>query len=223
MIQWAILIALALGGGMAHAQEETPQFLLVVRERLRVGSEDAYNENELRLAAACATFECPHPYLALASLGKPTEVWWLNAFGSAQERDGLDDAYARNELLMAVLVPLGKRKEDFRDVPTTIRMTYRSDLGSRSGLRIAGARFLVVSVVADQSELSASVFQSSDGEWFKIAPAPTRAVADEVATQFGSGAMILAVQPQWSFPAETWVQADPDFWRSRAAAQDHRE
>jgi hypothetical protein len=208
---------------MAHAQEETPQFLLIVREWLRAGSEDAYNDNELRLAAACATFKCPHPYLALASLSKPTEVWWLNLFGSAQERDGLDDAYQRNEPLMAVLVPLGKRKEDFRDALTTIRMTYRPDLSSRSGLRIAGARFLVVSVIADQNELSASVFQASNGEWFKIAPAPTRAVADEVATRFGSGAVILAVQPQWSFPAQTWVQADPDFWRSRPATEDRRE
>ena len=204
---------------MAHAQDETPQVLLVVRERLRAGSEDAYNQNELRLAAACATFKCPHPYLALSSLSTPAEVWWLNAFASSQERDGLDEAYARNQPLMAVLVPLGKRKEELRDVPTTIRMTYRSDLGSGAGLRIAGARFLVVSTVADQRELSASVFQSSAGEWFDLAPAPTRAAADEVATRFGPRAMMLAVQPQWSFPAETWVQADPDFWRAKAIAR----
>jgi hypothetical protein len=95
-------------------QEETPLFLLIVRERLRPGCEEAYDTNEVRLAAVCAKLQCPHPYLALASTAGPKEVWWLNAFASQEERDGLDAAYARNEPLMAAMRPLGKRKEDFR-------------------------------------------------------------------------------------------------------------
>ena len=219
----AILVGVMLGGCMVPAQEETPQFLLIVREWLRPGSDAAYNKNELQLATACATLECPHPYLALASVAKAREVWWLNAFASAEERDGLDDAYARNKPLMAALVPLGKRKEDFREALTTIRTTYRSDLGGRSGLRIAGARFLIVSSTKSQGASSGSMFESSDGEWFKIAPAPTRAMAEEIAEQFGSEAMILAIQPQWSFPAETWVQADPDFWSASPVVRNRRD
>ena len=99
-----------------------PQFLLIVRELLRPGNEAAYDANELKIAAACATLKCPHPYLALVSADNPREVWWLNAFASSEERDGLDAAYARNEQLMAALAPLGKRKEDFRSAVSTIRV-----------------------------------------------------------------------------------------------------
>jgi len=168
----------------------------LVRESLRAGSVDAYNENELRLAAACATLGCPHPYLALANTARPTEIWWLNAFASPQERDGLAEAYARNEALMAVLVPLGKRKEDFRESLTTIRLTHRADLDGRSGLRVAGARFLVISTTTDQGQSAGSVFQSGDGERFRIASASTPASAEEAAAQFGAGAIRLAGVPQ---------------------------
>ena len=199
---------------VVNTQEDTPQFLLIVREWLRPGSEAAYNENELGLATACATLKCPHPYLALVSVENAREVWWLSTFASVEERDSLNDAYARNEPLMAALVPLGKRKEDFREAVTTIQTTFRSDAGGRAALRIAGARFLVVSTAKDEGASSGSVFESSLGDWFTIVPAPTRAVAEEIVVHFGSGATILAVQPRWSFPAETWIRADPELWRS---------
>ena len=76
------------------SQEHTPQLLLIVREQLRPGTEDDYAENELQIAAACARFECPHPYLALASQAEPVEVWWLNAFASEEEKDQVGAAYA---------------------------------------------------------------------------------------------------------------------------------
>ncbi len=87
------------------------QFLLIVRERLRPAMEAAYDENEVQLATVCATLNCPHPYIALATVAGPTEVWWLNAFASREERDGLEACYARNERLMAALQPLAQRKE----------------------------------------------------------------------------------------------------------------
>jgi hypothetical protein len=219
MIRQAILVTAVLGGCVVNTQEDTPQFLSIVREWLRPGIESAYNKNELQLATACATLKCPHPYLALVSVENAREVWWLNAFASADERDGLDDAYARNEPLMAVLVPLGTRKEDFREAITTVRTTLRAEVSGGVGLTIAGARFVVVSATKDQGTSSGSVFESSDGDWFRMASAPTRAVAEEIAAHFGSGATILAVQPQWSFPAETWIRADPELWRSSLAAR----
>ena len=86
--------------------------------------------------------KCPHPYLALSSVKGPTEVWWLNAFTSPEERDDLEAAYARNEPLMAVMRPLGKRKEDFRESFTSTMTRYRQDLSGGAQLRIAGTRFL---------------------------------------------------------------------------------
>jgi hypothetical protein len=217
------LVTAVLGGCAVNTQEDGPQFLLIVREWLRPGSEAAYHENELQLAAACATFNCPHPYLALVSVDNAREVWWLNAFASAEERDVLNDAYARNEPLMAARVPLGRRKEDFREAVTTIQTTYRSDVSGHAGLVIAGAHFLVVSATKNRNASSGSVFESSNGDWFRIAPASTRATAEKIAVQFGSGATILAVQPQWSLPDETWIGADPEFWRSSPAARSQRE
>jgi hypothetical protein len=203
-----------------ETQEQAPQFLLIVRERLRPGSEEAYNQNELQLAAACAKFNCPHPYVSLVPVDgpEPKQVWWLNAFESAEERDGLGAAYARNESLMAALTPLGKRKEDFREAVTTTFAEYRPELSIGAQWRIAGARFLVIGSKPDQRGSPASVFESSDGKRFVMAAATTRDAAEATAAQFGVGAMILAVRPQWSFPDKAWIDADPGFWKSSPGA-----
>jgi hypothetical protein len=216
LVVWMVIL---LGGCAVQTQEETPLFLLIVRERLRTGSEEAYDKNELRLAAVCARLKCPHPYLALASATGPKEVWWLNAFGSQEERDGLDAAYARNEPLMAEMRPLGKRKEDFREAFTSTMTSYRRDLSGDSVLRIAGARFMVIDTTQDKGRGAGAVFEASDGKRFVISSANTRAAAEDLAVRSGSGAKILAVQPQWSFPAGAWIKADPMFWQTSPVAQ----
>ena len=199
-------------------REENTEFLLIVRERLRPGSEEAYDKNELQLAEVCARLKCPHPYLALASVAGPKEVWWLNAFASQEERDGLDAAYARNEPLMVEMRPLGKRKEDFRETFTSTKTVYRRDMSGGAILRIAGARFLVIDTNEDKRAAGA-VFESADGERFVIASASNRGVAEDLAARSGPGAVILAIQPQWSFPTEAWIEADPEFWHSSVVAR----
>jgi hypothetical protein len=120
---------------------------------------------------------------------------------------------------MAALVPIGKRKDDFRESLTTTSTAQRLDLGGGTGLRIAGARLFVISTKKDQIGPSVAVFESAAGERFTIVPASTSAIAEDVARGLGFGATILAVQPQWSFPDETWVHADPDFWDPSPAAR----
>ena len=210
---------LVVGGCAVETQEATPQFLLIVRERLRPGSDEPYDKNELQLAAVCATLKCPHPYLALASVAGPKEVWWFNAFTSREERDGLEPAYARNEPLMAAMRPLGKRKEDFREAFTSTMREYRRDLSGGALLRITGARFFIISTSQDGGGSAGAVFASSDGELFVIASANDRAAADDIAARSRPEAMILAVQPQWSFPAKAWIDADPEFWNGNLAAR----
>jgi hypothetical protein len=208
------LSAILLAGFAVQTQEETPLFLLIVRERVRPGSEEAYDRNELQLAAVCARLKCPHPYLALASAHSPEEVWWLNAFASQEERDGLEAAYARNEPLMAEMRPLGKRKEDLRETLTSIMTSYRRDLSGNAALRIAGARFLVIDSPSYKGATAGAVFESSAGKRFVIASANTRADAEGLAALVGPGATILDVRPRWSFPAEAWIEADPQFWQA---------
>lgn len=203
--------------------DDEPRFLLIARERLRPGSADAYNENEIQIATACAALNGPHPYLALVSLAGPTEVWWVNAFASAEECDGLGEAYARNELLMTTIVPLGKRKEDFRETFTATALTRRQNVDRAAGLQIAGARYFIVSPMNDVNiSGSAAIFDDPDGQSFTIATAASRAGADEAAGRFDPTATVLAVRPEWSFPSEAWVRSDPGFWSSSPAARIRR-
>jgi hypothetical protein len=190
-----------------------PQFLLFVRERLRAGVEAAYDGNERLIAAACATLGCPHPYLALVPTGEPREVWWLNAAASDAEKDGLGAAYASNTPLMAALGPLGKRKQDFRETLTSDLLTYRSGLSHGAGLRLAGARFLILSAPPDDASSPVAVYVSGGGDRLAVRTAGAGDSAGELAARLGATALVLAVQPRWSFPAEDWVAADPDFWR----------
>lgn len=203
-------------------QDSAPQFLLIVRERLRRGMEEAYGKNELKIAAACATLKCPHPYLALAPVAGPKEVWWLNAFASQEEKNQLESAYARNEPLMGKLRPLGKRKEGFREALTTTFMEYRPDLSGGAALRLVGARFLVININQDEREAAGAVFESSDGERFVVASADSHAAAERIALRAGPRSIMLAVQPQWSFPADAWIAADPVFWSSNPVARNRR-
>jgi hypothetical protein len=207
---------------MNAMEERTPQFLLIARERLRPGSEKAYGKNELQIATACATLGCPHPYLALATIAAPVEVWWLNAFASREERDGVDLAYARNEPLMAALRTLGKRKEEFRESFTSTMAEFRRDLSGHA-LQIEGARFFVVAAAGtERPAATGAVFQAADEARLVIMPASARDVADDLGARMGSGATILAVRPKWSCPAAAWVEADPEFWQSAPPGPDNR-
>jgi hypothetical protein len=73
------------------------------------------------------------------------------------------------------------------------------------------SRFYTINSSAGQGRSAAAVFESADGKRFAIASANDPAAADETSLRLGPGATILAVQPQWSFPAKIWVEADPEF------------
>jgi GNAT superfamily N-acetyltransferase len=199
-----------------QTQDDTPRFLLIVRERLRPGSEDPYDQAELRIAAVSAGMRCPHPYLALASASDPLEVWWLNAFASQAEKDDVDAAYARNEALMTEMRLLGKRKAHCIEAATDSWLEYRPER-SDAGLRIAGSRFLVIGT-SDPVVFPAAIYESAAGERLAIAATSDRAAAKDLASNIGSKAVVLAVQPRWSFPARAWIDADVEFWSANPAA-----
>src|SRR5437867_5644741 len=123
---------------------------------------------------------------------------------------------------MAKLRPLGRRKEAFRQALTTTLAKYQPDLSSGAAWRLNGARFFVINVTHDKREAVGAVFESSDGERFVVASADSRSAADRIAERAGPGSMGLAVQPQWSFPAEAWIPADPDFWKSNPVVRNRR-
>ena len=192
-------------------QDET-RFLLIVRERLRPGSHEAYDANERQLAAIAAKWECPHPYLALAPESGLTEVWWLSTFASQKERDDLPKAYGRNQPLIEAMAPFGNRKQEFRETLASSTTEYRRDL-SGTALRIAGTRYFTVNTSLQEDRSAAAVFESSSGEHFVFTASRDRTSAQETALRWGLPAMVFAVTPQWSFPAKAWVNADPEFWK----------
>ena len=149
--------------GVMDPQEEAPQVLVPVRERLRPGSAAAYGKNELKIAAVCARLRCPHPYLALVSVDGPDEVWWLNAFTSREEKDQREAAYARNQRLMAQLRPLARRKEALRQSLTTMLAKYRAD-GAKAPAGVERARFSSSTSPTAAGAAEASVLKSSDGQ-----------------------------------------------------------
>src|SRR5437773_8658641 len=66
-----VLVALFLHPLASSAQERSAQRLLIVKERMIAGHEDAYARNEAQIADLCARSRCPQPYLALQSITTP--------------------------------------------------------------------------------------------------------------------------------------------------------
>jgi hypothetical protein len=157
-----------------------------------------YDRNEREIAKASAALGCPHPYLALMS-DDGREVWWLNLFASTAERERVAAAYAEDTPFRAALQSLSAVKDRFRESLTMTLTTFRPDLSGGHTLQLAGVRFLVADITRDQISCNAPVFTSEEGEQFAIATAPDRAEAERLASQLGPGAMILSVQPHWSF------------------------
>ena len=191
---------------------QASRFLLIVRERVRLGHEAAYDDNERQIAAACAALKCPHAYLALTTVTEPTDVWWLNAFASLEERHSVEASYTDNGPLMAAIAPLAARKHTFRESIASTMTESRSDL-SASALRIAGSRFFVVTTVAESQAAMGTVFQAPDGSRFTFAVAHKADAADDLGARMGTSARILRVRPEWSFPDQDWIAADPGFWK----------
>ena len=120
------------------------------------------------------------------------------------------------------IIASGKRKEAFRRTLTTTLTKHRPDLSGGAGWRVNGARFFVIHLTRVEREALGPVFESSDGQRFVVASANTREAADRIAARAGPGAVVLAVQPRWSFPAHAWIAADPEFWKSNAVARPRR-
>ena len=68
-----ISIALLLGLAMMESVPMPSPILLIAREPLVAGRENAYREIEEETARLSASFGCPHPYLAMESLTGPKE------------------------------------------------------------------------------------------------------------------------------------------------------
>jgi hypothetical protein len=218
-----LVVALSIFVPMALlAQERPPQVLLIVQERLNPNSVRAYDRNEREIARTSARLKSPHPYLALESVSGAKEVWWFNAFESEAQKERVMQAYERNHELTVRLRRLSRRKAALRYEPVSIVTRYRRDLSAEHPWSVNGARFVVVAVTNEERKFDGSVFEAPDGRRFVITPAATRRDADREAALAGLHTRIFAIRPAWSFPADAWIAADPEFWRASPAARSRR-
>jgi hypothetical protein len=205
------------------ASESPPSILEIFRDRPTPGREGEFRAVEEDAARACVDLQCPHPHLALESLTGATEVWWLNAFASEDEKRRVVDAYAANAPLTAALAAISTRRKGLTTWADGFA-SYRPDLSRGAGWQPAGARFAVVTETRGDVRGEGSVFEGDDGTRFVLRPARSRDEADALAAAAGGApeTRVFAVRPYWGYPAAAWVAADPEFWAVNPAAQGSR-
>lgn len=190
-----------------------PEILQICREPLKAGSEVEYQAIEEETARLAATLGCPHPYLAAESLTGPKEVWWFNSFRSSSEQQQVSDAYAKNLPLMEALQRNGKRKAPLTGAAHELRARYRRDLGAGRPWNVGEGRFLVIAIPKQNFDIEGAMFATDHGELVIVSAFRTREEADTAKRLAGDEAHVFAVRPSWSFPAQEWIGADPDFWQ----------
>ncbi len=201
--------------------DEPPKVLQIYRESLNVGEESTYKAIEDETVLVCVDLKCPHPHMALESIVPPTEVWWLNAFASDEERERVEEAYRRNRPLMSALERNSARKALVTGPPVNVYTFYRPGLSRGASWTLIGARFVVATVTRGDTGGEGSVFETADGVRYVLKPVRTRAEADVEAAARGPNARILAVRPDWGMPAHKWIAADPEFWKVNPLCSHH--
>lgn len=205
------------------AQERPPTILQIYRDTVKPGREADFKTVEEDAARICAELRFPHSHLAIESLSGPTEVWWLNAFESEEDRQRVADDYGKNPTLKAALEGITRRKEGLTETPVNVYATYRAELSRGASWKVAGARFFVVTISAGDSRMEGAVFEAPDGTRFVFRPFATRPPADAVAAAAGRDTRVFAVRPCWGMPAPEWIAADPAFWKANPMARVREE
>ena len=177
--------------------------------------ESAYRAIEEEAAQTCAQLKCPNPYLALESLTRPHEAWWLNAFTDEADTTRVVRAYAANRPLMGALESITRRKEPLVGTPIQGYAVYRADLSLGQEWSVRGVRFFAITMARKAQPVRAVVWQAADSTFYIFRPARTQEQAEALAEEYG--ARIFVVRPNWSMPAPEWRAADPEFW-ARAPA-----
>src|SRR5215472_7411436 len=216
-ISIALLLGLATMQPVATPQSVPmpPPILLIAREPLVAGRENAYREIEEESARLSAKLGCPHPYLAMESLTGPKEIWWFNGFDSPEDKGQVAEAYAKNGPFSAALKKNSDRKAPVTGKVIEVVAQYRPDLTGGVPWILGHGRFLVIAITKASPSSAGTVFQAADGTFFVFSPARTRKHADRLAASI-PGSIVVVVRPSFSFPAKEWVTADPRFWRANA-------
>lgn len=209
-------------GAFLVAQDRPPQILQIYRDFVNAGQEAAFRSIEDDAARICAELHCPNAHLAIESLDRPIEVWWLTPYASEGDRDRVAHGYATNRRLTTALGDVSRRKLGVVGTPIDVTVRYNAALSRGVRWSIAGARFFVAEIAKGDPSGNASVFDAPDGSRVALQPARTRDEATSVAASWGSRAKVFAIRPYWGMPAPDWIAADLEFWKASPSSSTHR-
>jgi hypothetical protein len=199
-----------------HAQ----RFMYIYRDSLKRGVDSAYRAIEDDAAQICADLRCPNPYIGVESLSGPHEAWWLNTFATEADTARVARAYATDRARAARLGAVAQRKAALIGTPVQGFAVYRRDLSRGPAWSLAGARFIVITVMRAFQAAEGSAWMMADSTLYILRPVRTYHDAEILVSH--TKARIFAVRPNWSMPARAWVAADPEFWRARPVPKNPR-
>jgi hypothetical protein len=196
-----------------YAYAEPPRILYIAREFWKPGHRADLSRIEAEAARTCIALKPPHPWLGLESVTGSKEVWYLNGFTSKEDQDQVAEAYNKRPDLLAAMSQFKLERARFESEPAKEgAANYRADLSRGNPWNMSQDRFLVITVTKGNAQSEGSVFETTDGLRFIVAPAKTKQEAKAKLASAGPGAKIFAVRPDFSMPAPEWIAADPSFW-----------
>jgi len=200
-------------GPEKSARAQAPRILYVSRQFWKPGHDAALSRIEAEAARTCIGLGVPHPYLGLESLTGSKEVWYLNGFASTEELARVTEEYSKKPELLAAMNRFAQQRAGFKSQPDSEGpATYRPELSRGTEWELGREPFLVIAVTRGSPQCDGTVFEGQDGVRFVVTSARTRTEADAKLPAAGPEAKILAVRPEFSMPAASWVAGDPSFW-----------
>lgn len=225
------------------AQDPPGAILNIYREQIRPGKLAAYMRIEEAAARFCAIAHCPNPYFAITSLTGPDEAWWMNGFDSPEAVEKVRHEYASNEQIGQYLNSVAEQKGDLAFPGVTLLARLRDELSTPASSTFGSTKYISIAVVHvrpgqaaafEKSRQAARVAQqrlgraqwvyqvtsgTEDGTYLVMTPGRTTQEArgftpSEVDDSvLSSETRLYGVSPLLSMPAQSWVEADPEFWK----------
>jgi hypothetical protein len=221
------------------AQERPSAFVWIAREQVQPGKMAAYLNLEEAAARTCAQLKCPNPYFALTSLTGPNEAWWINGFDTTDILEKVQHEYATNPEIVQAMTSIDGNKPNLIYPGTNLLARFRGDLsysdspiaphffsvsllhvapGSLANFTKARAQF---KATLERSGRPQWVYQVTSGteDFTFLVMTPARTIHEVVTTPTFDDATatsetrLYAIAPTLSMPAQSWVEADPDFWK----------
>ncbi len=194
-------------------------------------------------AQFCATAHCPNPYLAISSITGPNEICWINGVDTPDALEKMWHNYGANDQIMQRLNTVAGQKADLVFPSTTLLARFHPEMsfyttpipprylsistvvvhpGHIAGFRDARVRLKAALERAGRPQWVYQVTSGAEDVTFLImtpartlqeiqtTPNPDDAANEAIAT---SETRLYAVSPSMSLPAQSWMDADPDFWK----------